>query len=351
MFIDKIYRMFSTDLGIDLGTANTLVAVRGQGIVCSEPSVVAVHKGTKKVLNNGMAVGQVAKDMIGKCPGGIEVIRPMKMGVGDDFEIVEQMLRYFIRRALGERWHMFRPRVVIGVPTGIDQLKAEKLIEHAELAGAREVFLIEEPLASAIGVGLPVTEPRPSMIVDIGGGTCEVAVLSLQGIVQAESVPVAGDDFDRAIMAYVKEEHHLEIGQPMAERIKFELGNVYPMEEETEMEVRGTDEVSQKPRRINLNSEEVRYALDEPVGHILAAINMVLERIGPTMHADIIDMGITLAGGGALLRGIDKRVVHETGLPVKIGKNALTAVACGTAQIMESLDLYAPSLRRSHKAA
>ncbi len=329
---------FSLDLGIDLGTANTLVCVSGQGIVLSEPSVVAVQRGTNRVLLDGNAVGESAKEMLGKTPGTIVAIRPLKDGVIADFEITEAMLRYFIRKVHNRTWGV-KPRVVIAIPSGITAVEKRAVINSAERAGARKVYLIDEPLAAGIGAGLPITDPIGSMIVDVGGGTTEVAIISMAGIVTAQSLRVAGDEMDEAITQYLRKNYNLMIGEQTAEHIKIAIGSASPLEQELQMEVKGRDLLAGLPRKAILNSEEVREALNEPVTAIIDAIRTALERAAPELSADIVDSGITLAGGGALLRGLDRRIMEEIDLPVRIAEDPLTCVARGTGEILEQLPL------------
>jgi rod shape-determining protein MreB len=335
--------LFSVDMGIDLGTCNTLVSIRGQGIVLNEPSVVAVRKGTNQVLYNGQAVGWVAKDMLGKTPGAITAIRPLKDGVISDFEITEAMLSYFIRKAHGNR-RIVRPRVVIAVPSGITAVEKQAVFNSAERAGAYRTYLCEEPLAAAIGAGLPVTEPTASMIVDIGGGTSEVAILSLGDIAVCESLRVAGDDMDEAIIGHMKKTYNLMIGEQTAERIKVEIGSAAPVGEEKNMEVRGRDMISGLPRKTVVTSEEIREALQEPVGAIADAVTRTLERAEPELAADLVENGITLAGGGALLRGLSTVLQNATGLGVKIADDPLTCVARGTSIFLENIELLKQTL-------
>jgi rod shape-determining protein MreB and related proteins len=336
---NAILGMFSNDLAIDLGTANTLVYLRGKGIVVSEPSVVAVQKdalGQKKVL----AVGKEAKMMLGRTPGSIVAIRPMKDGVIADFDITEEMLRYFIRK-VHNRKSMVRPRIVICVPSGITQVEKRAVKESAESAGAREVYLIEEPMAAAIGAGLPITEPSGNMIVDIGGGTTEVAVISLAGIVYAKSVRVGGDKLDEALVQYLKRKYNLLIGERTAEQIKIEIGSAYADAdgEERTMEVKGRDLVSGIPKTLTIDSGEIREALSEAVNAIVEAVRIALERTPPELAADIVDKGIVLAGGGALLRNLDLLLREETGLPVVIAEDPLSCVAIGSGKVLDELDL------------
>ncbi|MFN7428970.1 MAG: rod shape-determining protein [bacterium] len=340
--MDKFSNLFGIDMGIDLGTCNTLVSVRGQGIVLNEPSVVAVRKGTNQVLYNGQAVGWAAKEMLGKTPGGITAIRPLKDGVISDFEITEAMLTYFIRKANGNRWQ--KPRVVISVPSGITAVEKRAVYESAQRAGARRVYLCEEPLAAAVGAGLPYTEATASMIVDIGGGTTEVAILSLADIAVCESLRVAGDDMDEAIIAHMKKTYNLMIGEQTSERIKIEIGSASPMGEEKSMEVRGRDMVSGLPRTTVVTAEDIREALSEPVSAILECVNRTLERTEPELSADLVENGIMLAGGGALLRGLATVMQNSTGLPVKLSDDPLTCVARGTCMFLENIELLKQTL-------
>jgi rod shape-determining protein MreB len=334
---DAILGMFSNDLAIDLGTANTLVYLKGKGVVVSEPSVVAVQKdsvGQRKVL----AVGTDAKNMLGRTPGSIVAIRPMKDGVIADFDITEEMLRYFIRK-IHNRKALVRPRIVICVPSGITQVEKRAVKESAESAGAREVYLIEEPMAAAIGAGLPITEASGNMIVDIGGGTTEVAVISLAGIVYAKSVRVGGDKLDEAIVQHMKRKYNLLIGERTAEQIKIEIGSAYPDDEEKSMDVKGRDLVSGIPKTMSISAEEVREAISEPVNAIVEAVRIALERTPPELAADIVDKGIVLAGGGACLRNLDRLLHEETGLPVVQAEDPLSCVVLGSGMILDSLDL------------
>jgi len=349
--MEKFGGMFSVDMGIDLGTCNTLVAVRGQGIVLNEPSVVAVRKGTSQVIMTpeGPAVGWRAKEMLGKTPGAISAIRPLKEGVISDFEVTEVMLRYFIDKVTNSRRSIFGfgPRLVIGVPSGITAVEKRAVYNSAERAGARKTYLCEEPLAAAIGAGLPVTEPTASMIVDIGGGTSEVAIISLGDMAVCESLRVAGDDFDEAIINHMKKTYNLLIGEQTAERIKIEIGSAAPAGNETTMEVRGRDMISGLPRKTVVTSEEIREALQEPVSAICDAVTRTLERAEPELAADLVESGIMLAGGGALLRGISIVVQNATGLPVKIADDPLTSVARGTAIFLDNIDLLKNQLENS----
>ena len=337
MILDKVVSMFSVDMGIDLGTCNTLVCVRGEGIVLNEPSVVAVKRGTNKVLNNGNAVGWSAKEMLGKTPGSISAIRPLKDGVISDFEITEAMLSYFIRKVNG-RARLLGPRVVIAVPSGITAVEKRAVLDSAERAGARKVYLVEEPMAAGIGAGLPIVEPTASAIVDIGGGTTEVAIMSLADIACCESVRVAGDDMDEAIMNHMKRTYNMTVGEQTAERIKIEIGMAAPVGEPMSMEVRGRDNISGLPRKTTISSEEVCEALQEPVQAIVEAVTRTLERAEPELAADLIENGICLVGGGALLRGMDVVFANATGLDVTIADDPTTCVARGTAIYLENLE-------------
>jgi rod shape-determining protein MreB len=332
--VSDIFGWFSNDLAIDLGTATTLVYVRGRGIVLNEPSVVAIEKKTEKVL----AVGTEAKKMLGRTPGNIMAIRPMKEGVIADFEMAEKMLRHFITKA-HNRSTFVRPRIIIGVPSRITQVEQRAVRDSAELAGAREVYLIEEPVAAAIGAGLPITEPSGNMVVDIGGGTTDIAVLSLGGIVYSESVKVAGDRMDDAIMNYVKKKYNLLIGDHMAERVKVEIGSAYPFAEKKTMMVKGRDLISGIPRTLVIDDSEIREALYEPISTIVNAIKVALENTPPELAGDIIDCGIVLTGGGSMLWGMDTRLREETGLPIITVDDPLTSVVLGVGKILDELDL------------
>jgi rod shape-determining protein MreB len=329
----RLFGFVSNDIGIDLGTANTLVYVKDHGIVLREPSVVAVKEATNEVV----AVGDDAKRMLGRTPGGIRAIRPLKDGVIADFRVTEAMLRHFIRKVHNRR-AMIRPRVVIAVPSGITEVEKRAVKESAEAAGAREVHLMEEPMAAAIGVGLPVQEAAGNMIVDIGGGTTEVAIISLSGIVYARSVRVAGDELDEAIINYMKRAYNLMIGERTAEEIKLRIGSAFPMVKETTMEVKGRDMVAGLPKTITITSQEVREAMLEPLNTIIDAVRTTLERCPPELSADLVDRGIMLAGGGALLRGLDKLLQEETALPVHVAEDPLSAVAEGTGRVLSELE-------------
>ncbi|HEB61185.1 MAG TPA: rod shape-determining protein [Phycisphaeraceae bacterium] len=339
MFLDKLLSWVSVDMGIDLGTCNTIVCVRGEGIVLNEPSVVAVRKGTNQVLYNGNAVGWVAKDMIGKTPGTITAIRPLKDGVISDFEITEAMLGYFISKVNG-RNRVFGPRVVIAVPSGITAVEKRAVFESAERAGARRVYLLDEPMAAAIGADLPIGEPTASMIVDIGGGTTEVAIISLGGIAKCESVRVAGDDMDEAIINYMKKNYSLMIGEQTAEHIKIECGAAIPHDEDEAIVVRGRDMVSGLPRKTEVSGNEVTIALQEPVNAICEAVTRTLERTEPELAADLVENGIVLAGGGALLRDLDVVMEQATGLKVRVADDPLACVARGTSIYLDNLEMW-----------
>jgi len=330
--LNSLLGLFSNDMGIDLGTATTLVYIAGQGIVLCEPSVVAVQSGTSHVL----AVGDEAKRMLGRTPGNIVAIRPMRNGVIADFEITEAMLRYFIKKVHNSR-RLVRPRMVIAIPSGITEVEKRAVKDSALHAGAREVFMVEEPIAAAIGVGLPIQEPSGSMIIDIGGGTTEMAVISLAGIVFSKSIRIAGDEMDEAIINYLKKTYNLMIGERTAEEIKVKIGSAYPLDEELTLEVRGRDLVAGLPKMITVSSEEVREALAEPIAQIVEAIRITLERTPPELSADLMEKGLILAGGGSLLRGLDRLISEETGLPVHIAEDPLTAVALGTGKVLSEI--------------
>jgi rod shape-determining protein MreB and related proteins len=337
MIFDWLYGLFSNDLAIDLGTATTLIYVKGKGIVSCEPSVVAVQRdsrGGKKVL----AVGREAKEMLGRTPGNIQAVRPLRDGVIADFEITEAMLRYFIARAHNRRT-LVKPRIIICVPFGITEVEKRAVKESAEGAGAREVYLIEEPMAAAIGAGLPITEPSGNMVVDIGGGTTEVAVISLAGIVYSQSVRVGGDKMDESIMAYMKRKYNMAIGEQTAERIKITIGNAYPLEQQLTMEVKGRDMVAGIPKTVVVNSDEIRDSLSEPTNAIVDAVLIALERTPPELAADIVDKGIVLTGGGALLKNLDVLLREETGLPVMVCDDPISAVVLGSGKALDHLEL------------
>lgn len=340
---DWLASRFSVDLGIDLGTANTLVSVRDRGIVLDEPSVVAVRKGTNEVLLDGGAVGDAAIEYLGRTPPGFQAIRPMKSGVIADFEITEKMLRYFIRKAAGGK-RLIAPRVVIAVPWGITMVEKRAVIGSAERAGARRVFLVDEPTAAAIGAGLKVHEPRGTMVVDIGGGTSEVAVISLANVVTAECLRVAGDDFTDAIAQYIRSKFNLLVGEITAERLKIAAGSCVPLEEEISVEIRGRDSLTGLPRRAVITSMDVREALMDPVRKVIGAIKSVLERTPPELSSDLVESGVTLCGGGALLRGLPDIIARETDLDVRVAERPLECVARGTGIFLENLELYSQFL-------
>jgi len=335
--LNSILGWFSNDLAIDLGTANTLIYVKGEGIVCNEPSVVAVQKDSRNA-RRVLAIGAEAKKMLGRTPGSIVAIRPLKDGVIADFEITENMLRYFIQK-IHNRKTLVRPRIVICVPFGITAVEKRAVRESAESAGAREVYLIEEPMAAAIGAGLPITEPAGNMIVDIGGGTTEVAVISLSGVVFSRSVRVAGDKMDEAIIQHIKRKYNLLIGERTAELIKITIGSAYPGNEIQTMEIKGRDLVAGVPKTIEITDEEIREALMEPVHQVVESVRIALERTPPELASDIVDKGIVLAGGGALLRNIDVLLREETGLPVTLADDPLTAVVMGAGKVLDELSL------------
>ena len=337
MIFDRLLGLFSNDLAIDLGTANTLVYVKGEGIVCNEPSVVAVQKdnrGSRRVL----AVGAEAKRMLGRTPGNINAIRPLKDGVIADFEITEAMLRYFIQK-IHNRKTLVRPRIIICVPFGVTEVEKRAVRESAESAGAREVYLVEEPMAAAIGAGLPITEPAGNMIVDIGGGTTEVAVISLAGIVFSKSIRVGGDKMDEAIVQYVKRKYNLLVGERTAELVKITIGSAYPGDEIQTMEIKGRDLVAGVPKTVEITDEEIRESIVEPINAIVEAVRIGLERTPPELASDIVDKGIVLAGGGALLRNLDTLLRDQTGLPVMLADEPLEAVVMGAGKVLDELSL------------
>jgi len=330
----SILRYFSKDLAIDLGTANTLVFTRHQGIIVREPSVVVVNKLTNRIE----AVGGEAKEMLGRTPGNIESIRPMKDGVIADFEVTERMLEYFIKKAHGRKM-VVHPRIVIGVPSEITQVEKRAVKDSAMRAGASEVFLVEQAMMAAIGAGLPITEPSGNMIVDIGGGTTDVAVISLAGTVYSRSVRVAGNEMDVSLIQYLKRKYNLLIGERTAEQIKMEIGSAYPLKDEMTMEIKGRDLVEGVPKTLTITDAEIREALAEPVQTIVEAVKMALERTPPELSADIMDKGIVLSGGGALLRNLDHRLRDETGLPVVLAEDPLASVVLGTGMVLQNMDL------------
>jgi len=343
LFLDNLLGLLSVDMGIDLGTCNTLVAVRGQGIVLNEPSVVAVRKGTNQVLKNGQAVGWVAKEMLGKTPGSISAVRPLKDGVISDFEITEAMLGYFIRKVNG-RSRILGPRIVISIPSGITEVEKRAVFDSAERAGARRTYLLEEPIAAAIGAGLPFAEATASMIVDIGGGTTEVAIMSLADIAVCESIRIAGDDLDEALIAFMKRTYNMMIGEQTAERVKIEIGSASAVDEPSSVEVRGRDLISGLPRKTIITSDECREALSEPIAAIIETVLRTLERCEPELAADLVENGIVLAGGGALLRGLPELMSESTGLDVRVAADPLTCVARGTAIYLEHIEEWKATL-------
>src|SRR4030042_619099 len=344
MLLDPILGLFSNDLAIDVGTANTLVYVKGRGIVLKDPSVVAVRKDAKGV-NKVLAVGKKAKMMLGRTPGNIVAIRPMKDGVIADFEITEAMLRYFIRKAHG-RTRLVKPRIIVGVPSGITQVEKRAVRESAESAGAREVFFIEEPMAAAIGAGMPVTEPRGNMVVDIGGGTTEVAGISLGGIVYSKSVRVAVDKMDEAIVQYINRNYNFLVGLSTAEVIKMTIGNAYPGEKVETMDVKGRDLVTGTPKILTIDSDETREMISEELNTILQAVRSALEQMPPELSADILDKGIVLTGGGSLLKNLDVLLREETKVPVTVSENPLFTVALGAGKALDNLSLLKEVLVR-----
>ncbi len=328
-----IFKLFSNDMGMDLGTATVLVYVQGQGIVLCEPSVVALDKDSKEII----AIGTEAKKMLGRTPGNIIAVRPLRNGVIADFEITEKMIRYFIQKVHNKKT-LLHPRIVIGIPSSITEVERRAVRESATQAGAREIYLIEEPMAAAIGAGIEIQQPTGSMIVDIGGGTTEVGVISLGGMVVSKSIDIAGDELNDAIIQYFRRRYNLFIGENSAEEIKIKIGSVFPLEEEMSLEVKGRDQVTGLPKTITVNSEEIRVALMEPINSIVAIIKDALESTPAEIAADLVETGITIAGGGALIRGIDKLLEKETGLPVKIAEDPVTCVVRGTGRYLEELD-------------
>jgi rod shape-determining protein MreB len=346
VLLDTILGGFSTDMGIDLGTCTTVVCARDKGIVLNEPSVVAVNKGTNVVLNDGEAVGWVAHEMLGKTPGSISAVRPLKGGVISDFEIAEAMLGYFIRKVHG-RGGLVRPRVVIAVPSGITSVERRAVVESAERAGARKVYLVDEPMAAGVGAGLPITAPTASMIVDIGGGTTEVAIMSLADIVTCQSTRVGGDDMDEAVINHLKKTYNLLIGEARAEKVKIQIGSAVPLEKELTMEVAGRDTISGLPRKIVVTSEEIREALREPIAAIIDTVTATLEKAKPELAADLIDNGVHICGGGSLLRGMDTVLANATGLKVERVEDPVSSVARGTSIYMENLELWKDTMNHN----
>lgn len=333
-YITKMMSRFSCDLGIDLGTANILVFAQGRGVIIQEPSVVALDSQKNMVL----AVGDDAKRMIGRTPGNVVAVRPLRDGVIADFDITETMLKHFIKKALSNKFYMFKPRIIVGVPSGITGVEKRAVLDATYHAGAKEAYLIEEPMAAAIGANLPVSEPTGSMIVDIGGGTTEVAVISLGGIVVSKSIRVAGDEMDDAIIAHCRENYRLLIGERTAEDIKMKLGSAYEGKQESSIEVRGRDLVSGLPKTFTLTSTEIRDALKDTINTIVDGIRTTLEKTPPELSSDIMDMGITLAGGGAQLKGLDKHIQSETNIAVTIAEDPLQCVALGTGKALDEID-------------
>ena len=342
---DMFFKSMGNDIAVDLGTANTLVSVRGKGIVLIEPSVVAIEQDTGRVL----AVGKEAKRMIGRTPGSIVATRPLKDGVIADFNVTEAMLRYFINRV---REHKFlfqpKPRVVVCVPSGVTEVEKRAVFEAAMTAGARHAFLIEEPMAAAIGAGLPIQDPTGSMVIDIGGGTTEIAVISLGGIVVSTSLRIAGDEFDEAIVDYVRRAYNVLIGERTAEEIKFEIGSAYPLDEEVDVEIRGRNLTTGLPVTVTMESEEIREALEGPISAIIDAMKRTLEKTPPELSSDLMEFGVVLTGGGALLRGLDERLKNETKMPVYVSESALINVVNGSAQALEEIDVLKKVLQGAH---
>ncbi len=338
----SLFRFFSNDIGIDLGTANTLIYVAGQGIVLNEPSVVAVEVASGKVV----AIGKKAKEMLGRTPGEIRAIRPLKDGVIADFEITEKMLSAFIKKVIRHKYLM-KPRILISVPSGITEVEKRAVRDSAENAGAREVYLIHEPMSAAIGVGLPVDQPSGIMIIDIGGGTSEIAVIALYGIVNNKSIRIAGDEINEAIVMYLKKNYNLLIGELTAEEIKIKIGSAFPLEREESLEIKGRDLVAGVPKNMKISSAQVREALTEPVEAIIEAVRLSLEQTPPELASDILDRGIVLTGGGALLRGLAKRIRHETNLPVYVADDPMTCVARGTGIVLDHMSSFSKVLIKS----
>ncbi|MCD5402087.1 rod shape-determining protein [candidate division NPL-UPA2 bacterium] len=334
MAFNFLFSWFSNDIGIDLGTANSLVYLKGKGIVLNEPSVVAVERGT----NNVLAVGLEAKRMVGRTPGNIVAIRPLKDGVIADFVITEEMLRYFMFKVY-RRGRFFAPRVVIAIPSGITAVEKRAVEDSARQAGAREVYLVEEPMAATIGAGLSVQEPGGNLMVDVGGGTTEVAVISLGGIVLSKTVRIAGDEMDGAIAQHLKRTYNLMVGERTAEEVKVKVGSAFPLDEEMTMEVKGRDLVAGLPKTLTISSQEIREAMSDPINAIVEAVKLTLEQTPPELSADLVDKGIMMAGGGALLKGLDKLLNEETGLPVHIAENPLNTVVMGTGKILEEIKI------------
>lgn len=341
--LNRLRQWLCPDLAIDLGTANTLVAIQGQGITLNEPSVVAVHNGSRKVLGKGAAVGKLARQMLGRTPDSITAVRPLKGGVIADFELCEAMLRYFIQKA-SRRSTFLRPRVVIAVPGGITPVEKRAVFNSAERAGAGKIYLLEESKAAGIGAGLPIAEPLASMVCDIGGGTTEIAIMSLADIVVSRSIKVAGDDFDQAIVGYLKKHFSLRIGDQTAENLKIEIGSAFPLEQELSAEVSGLDTISGIPRKSVVTSEEIREALAEPLEIVISGMKSAIENCHPELVSDLADQGVVLTGGGALVRGLDKLLSEQLGIPVRLADDPLTTVVRGSAICLEHLSIWRDSL-------
>ncbi len=346
MSLFRYISLLTNDIGIDLGTANTLIWLKGVGIVLDEPSVVAVDAETEKVV----AIGREAREMLGRTPEHIKTIRPLKDGVIVDFDITGEMLRGFIRKVIKTRF-LVKPRIVISVPSGITEVERRAVSDSAENAGAREVYIINEPMAAAIGIGIPIEEPRGNMVIDIGGGTSEIAVISLSGIVNNTSIRIAGDEMNEGIIAYMRRKYNLLIGEQTAERVKIEIGSAYELDEELSIDVKGRDLVEGLPRTVNVSSAEIREAMEEPISAIMQAIHEALERTPPELAADIVDRGIVMTGGGSMLRNFDKRIRAETGLPVFVVEDPLTCVVRGTGKIISDFPKYAEILQREKRAS
>lgn len=331
----------TSDIGVDLGTANTLVCVRGEGVVLSEPSVVAVERGTKRI----MSVGLEAKRMLGRTPDGIEAVRPLKDGVIADVDVTELMLRHFLKQVMSKRIFRIKPRVVVGVPSGITELERRAVRSSAQAAGANEVYMVAEPMAAAIGVGLPIETPRGNMVIDIGGGTTEIAVIALSGIVADTSIRIGGDELDTSIVTFLRKNYNLLIGEPTAEAIKMQIGSAIATDGEREMEVKGRDLLSGIPKMVVIHSEEIRECLQEPLRSIVEAVRSALEITPPELASDIVDFGIVMTGGGALIRGLDKLIALETNLPIHVDEEPMTCVVRGSGRILENFSKYRPVLR------
>ena len=344
--LNRLFAYLSSDLAVDLGTANTLISVAGEGLVLNEPSVVAVQHRTNRILSGGCAVGHLARQMLGRTPDSIAVVRPLAGGVITDFQLCEAMLRYFLRKAQRPGVRL-KPRVLVAVPGCITPVEKRAVFNSTHRAGARQVLLLAEAKAAAIGAGLPVAEPVASMVCDIGGGTTEVAVMSLADVVASQSIRTGGDEMDQAVVDYLRRHYSLRIGLPAAERLRIDVGSAYPLEEERVQEVRGLDTVSGLPRKATITSEEIREALADPLEAILEAIKSTLDRLSPDLASDLVDNGMVLSGGGSLVRGIDRFLAEQTGLPVRVVQEPLSAVAKGTLICLEHLDQWRPSLESS----